>query len=328
MALTNLAATPELDPTTPIALHPLVIVNIADHYTRVKMSMADASKKAAHGGRAIGALLGQQSGRRIEIFTSFELMYTAKGESADIDAAFLKKRRDSFLSVFPDYDVIGWYVTGKGISAADVEEIHKKIFVDMSECALALVLDPQPDANAKRLPVYILETRSPQQHQQQQSDAAASKRAAVALTRVSYTVESEESERIGVETAMKVEFADESNASSLEPVAVRLRSAVDMLRERIAVVVGYLDAVERGAVPPDFELLRRIADLVALLPHGESPQLQQALTEDTRDALLVTFLAVVSKGVAQLSHLSADSTFMREGAVTRRGAARQMMMAI
>lgn len=303
-AIPSAADAPEHEPTTPIALHPLVIVNVTDHYTRNVMS-----PDAKRGQRAIGALLGQQSGRKVEIFTSFELLYTVNGDTVDIDAAFLKDRRDSFLAVFPDYYVVGWYTTGKGLSAGDVAKVHNALFVaDHNEAAVALVLDAQPDPKAKHLPVWVFETRGKG-----------------AVARVPYTVESEESERIGVDAAMKVDFAQDGE-TGLEPAAMRLRSAVDMLQERIAVVVAYLEAVEKGTVAnPDYELLRRIADVVNQLPHGDAPQLVEAMRGDTRDALLIAFLGVVSKGSALLAHLAADSAVMRDGAVGKKGARLQML---
>ena len=49
-------------------LHPLVIVNISDHYTRIK------AQRSGKSSRVIGCLLGCQSGRTVEIFNSFELV--------------------------------------------------------------------------------------------------------------------------------------------------------------------------------------------------------------------------------------------------------------
>jgi COP9 signalosome complex subunit 6 len=312
MASIDVAAAPEVPATTPVALHPLVLVNITDHFTRCSLR-----QPGNHGGRAVGVLLGQQSGRKVEIFTSYELLYDNTGATVKINGEFLKERREMFLQVFPDYDVVGWYTTGTKITAEDIQAIHKEVFLELNESAVVLCLDAKPEPKSRKLPVYILETRydgQPQQHLQ--------------LAKVPYVVESEESERIGIETAMKVEFENQNADGamiSLEPQANRLCSAVEMLSERIGVVVGYLEAVEKGQVPPDYDLLRRISDVVCQLPHGDNPQLTAAMSEDVRDGLLITFLGVVAKGTAQLAHLSHDSAIMVEGTLTRKGARQQMM---
>lgn len=60
-------------PSVSISLHPLVLMNIAEHFTRIR---------AQEGAKAVyGALIGKQDGRKIEVYNSFELRYeTIDGE--------------------------------------------------------------------------------------------------------------------------------------------------------------------------------------------------------------------------------------------------------
>lgn len=51
-----------------VFLHPLVIINISDHHTRERVGLGKS------GGRIFGVLLGTQSGRRVEIINSFEMV--------------------------------------------------------------------------------------------------------------------------------------------------------------------------------------------------------------------------------------------------------------
>ena len=60
-------------------LHPLVIVNVSDHYTRMRLAtsrgkQAGSSQNGVE--RVIGLILGEQTGRVVEICNSFELDYT------------------------------------------------------------------------------------------------------------------------------------------------------------------------------------------------------------------------------------------------------------
>lgn len=55
-------------PSVTVSLHPLVLMNISEHWTRIR----------AQDGRALGvygALIGKQDGRKIEVCNSFELRY-------------------------------------------------------------------------------------------------------------------------------------------------------------------------------------------------------------------------------------------------------------
>lgn len=91
-------------------LHPLVIVNISDHYTRIKSQaqhqQAAADHGCANGGesssvstfsstpppRVFGCVIGVQRGRTVEIFNSFELVYDPVAQS--IDRTYLEKKQE------------------------------------------------------------------------------------------------------------------------------------------------------------------------------------------------------------------------------------------
>jgi hypothetical protein len=55
-------------PSVTISLHPLVLMNVAEHWTRFR-----AQEGAAR--PVYGALIGKQDGRKIEVYNSFELRY-------------------------------------------------------------------------------------------------------------------------------------------------------------------------------------------------------------------------------------------------------------
>lgn len=63
-----------IQPSVVISLHPLVLMNVSEHWTRIR---AQEGKAEA----VYGALIGKQEGRKIEIFNSFELRYeTIEGD--------------------------------------------------------------------------------------------------------------------------------------------------------------------------------------------------------------------------------------------------------
>jgi hypothetical protein len=73
-------------------LHPLVIVNISDHYTRIKAQSGSASPLP----RVYGCVIGVQTGRTVEIFNSFELHYDATQNV--LDRAFLESKQEQCKS--------------------------------------------------------------------------------------------------------------------------------------------------------------------------------------------------------------------------------------
>lgn len=63
-----------IQPSVCISLHPLVLMNISEHWTRIRAQEGKAQP-------VYGALIGKQEGRKIEIFNSFELRYeTIEGD--------------------------------------------------------------------------------------------------------------------------------------------------------------------------------------------------------------------------------------------------------
>lgn len=275
-----------------IALHPLVIVNITDHYTRRNLD----NKPNAKPSRVVGVLFGVQDHRKAEIITSFEAVFKIDPNDghAELDVEFLKSRKEKYNMVFPNYEVLGWYMTGEGFTAADVEKTHAQIRENFSDTPFLLVLNPHPGDDMKgTLPVYLFESVPKANNQ-------------IQLQRVRYIVESEEAERIGIDTAMKVDMSAEENPT-LVPQAQRLHSAVSMLQLRIRVVLAYLRKAKEGALPIDPELLRSIKSLCNQLPCADSPQFEDSYNTAYEDALLTTYMGVLTKATCYMTTVVAKS---------------------
>lgn len=149
-------------------LHPLVMLNISDHFTRVKTQLSPPAASCATGNgssnadatflqnpRVYGCVIGLQRGRTVEIFNSFELLFDSTTDT--LDRSFLEKKQElckfadtrslyrlTFVlcccytnlwvfsdldkKVFPDFYVLGWYSTGSDATESDMH-IHKAVSV-------------------------------------------------------------------------------------------------------------------------------------------------------------------------------------------------------
>ncbi|CAN0857962.1 COP9 signalosome complex subunit 6a [Linum grandiflorum] len=151
-------------------LHPLVMLNICDHYTRVKSQMSPPLTSTSNtntngngGGdsvpvvpppRVYGCVIGIQRERTVEIFHSFEVLYDPVTHS--LDRAFLKKKQELYKKVFPDFYVVGWYSTGSDAEESDMH-IYRTL-MDIYESPVYLLLDPSINPAQKDLPVTVNET--------------------------------------------------------------------------------------------------------------------------------------------------------------------------
>ena len=292
--------------TNNVKLHPLVLVNITDHYTRINFD-ADPKKKKTDN-RAIGALIGQQDAKSVEIHTSFEVLYTVeKTASGDqtivIDLAFMRGKKAQYNQVFPDYEVVGWYTTGSGLSKADIVETNRSVAGEFCDAPIVMVMDTNPGPNVKTLPVYLFESVA--------TMVGNSQIKASNVRKIRYNMESEESERIGIDTAMKVDFASEKNPT-LVPQAQRLGSAVYMLKTRLTVILAYLKEVRAKKINPDYEMLRQICTVTNQLPCADSPSFTHAVQGDYDDAVVVSLLGVLTRSAFLLDRVVEKSNVYSE----------------
>jgi COP9 signalosome complex subunit 6 len=92
-----------------IQLHPLVVLNVSDHLTRARY-LNQKEKQV----RVIGALLGKQEGRVIEIVNTIEFSFKHVPDEEggiSINEEFAAERLEAYKKLFTDLVCIGWYST-------------------------------------------------------------------------------------------------------------------------------------------------------------------------------------------------------------------------
>jgi COP9 signalosome complex subunit 6 len=268
-----------------VMLHPVVIINISDHWTRAKVQ----SKKPNP--RVIGALVGIQTGRNLEIFNSFELPYEVKDGNVIVKTEYLNTKSEQFKKVFKDYEFMGWYSTGASIVPADME-IHKQI-QEFNENPLYLQLNTQITSAMRELPIHIYE-----------SELRMVEEVPTHLfVKVPYKIETGEAERISVDHIARITPSGGASGSALTSHMTAVHNAITMLNQRIKIVLAYLEAVKAGKVQPDHGLLRRIVSLVNQLPAVDTQQFQQEFINEYNDALMITYLATMTKGANTINDM-------------------------
>ena len=72
----------------------LILINISDHSTRVHANNNVEHPRA----RVIGCLLGQQTGRVVDIINSLEIRYEDGPQGIAIDEGYLAKKQEQCMS--------------------------------------------------------------------------------------------------------------------------------------------------------------------------------------------------------------------------------------
>ena len=145
--------------TVTISLHPLAVLNISDHLTR---DMYQKGKTSNY--RVIGALLGKQSGRSLDIVNTVEIKFKEENKKENreaIDEIFCQERLEAYKKLFPDLDCIGWYSAqgGKLDSPTPADLLLHKKFQKFTENPLFAILCPESVEALKKkiLPLFVYE---------------------------------------------------------------------------------------------------------------------------------------------------------------------------
>jgi COP9 signalosome complex subunit 6 len=274
-----------------ISLHPLVIMNVSEHFTRHRAQAAPGTPI-----RVFGCLLGTLSGRNVDIANSFELKVGAVGEGVyALDLNFLKVRLDEYKKVFPAYDVLGWYSTAPGQQALDGDLLLHRQLCEITESPMYLVLDPMPAAGMQDLPITIYESEM----------ALVNDTPTMQLAPASYKIDSIDSERISIDHVAHISGTGGGpESAALVSHLGGQQSAIKMLSDRIQVLETYLAGVRDGSIPTDHAALRQIKSLCNSLPAvNSSAQFSNDFLQDYNDTMLVSYLSSITQGTGVVNEV-------------------------
>jgi len=278
-----------------IKVHPLVVMSIADHYTRDKIQVSKD--------RVIGTLFGTQTGREVDVLESFEIAWKVDAAgNVEINQTAFEDDQKLFKSAYATYECLGWYSTGDKPRAKDIE-LHQ-LMTKYNERPLYLMLDPKAKAE-RDLPVsvYIEEVHV---------DKGTTTNA---LVKTKFEIVADEAERITAVHCAKVAGSGGETGSALLPHLSTLSKAIGALNSRVSVLHRFLQDVQSGKVKPDQKILREIKGMCHRLPTMDSEQFTEDFLGEYNDALLVTYLSTITKGTHMIGDVvdKFNSTFAGSG---------------
>ena len=285
-----------------LSLHPLVIINVSDHFTRSRANAASPAQPA----RVFGVIFGAQNGRQVDVANSFEVKVLPGGSNAPNgkpgpDIANLKVRLEQYKKTFPSYEMLGWYSSATGTPGTtevlqDGDLLIHQTLCDFCESSslLYLTLDPvlALAGTMRELPITILESEV----------HVVNEVPTLQFGVVPYKIDSIESERIAIDhIAHILPTGDSSSGSAFTQHVSSQHTAMTMLAERIEVITKYLDAVGSGKIAGDHEILRQIKSLCSRLPALDTAKFADESMRDLNSTLLVAYLGAVTKGTGMVN---------------------------
>ncbi|PAV21826.1 COP9 signalosome subunit 6 [Pyrrhoderma noxium] len=269
--------------TLSLSLHPLPILNISEHLTRLQL------QQNTNLPFVIGALLGTQNGREVEIVNTFELSMD-DGASERLNHAFLDSRKDQYKQVFPSLELIGWYTVTQEPTLRHIA-LHEQ-FAAYTSNPILLILQPNGapvKAEGHSLPLKAYEpTVEIREHTSR-----------TVFIEVGFSIEIGEAERIAVDWTAKGGEVGTSLDSHLQTQ----RAAVKMLHDRIQLLIQYVSGVLSGSTPKDHTALRSLSSLIASLPASEHAEFREEFDKEYEDVQLTAVLSSLTNSANILNDL-------------------------
>ncbi|CAF4126424.1 unnamed protein product, partial [Didymodactylos carnosus] len=255
-----------------LSLHPLVIMNVAEHYTRVRVqnqprttsstTAITSTTPSSSNIQVFGALLGKHKGRHIELCDTFEFKITVNKQlntinNIIIDLDDLSKKLESIKKVQGDLDFSGWYAIGSELNVGLMSDFYQQL-IQLNESPLFLRLDPFGVSN--ELPIHVYET-SIDILPNSNSDGTK-----IDFIEITYTLITEEAERIGIDHVARYSVTDSSDTSMVTEQIHIQYNAIRLLYQRMLLLLEYIKAIKNNILPRNDDLLREIGSLCQRLP--------------------------------------------------------------
>jgi len=252
-----------------IKLHPLVLLNISQHFTRIR-AQKNHTQNNLTPPIVGGALLGKLTARTTDIREVFEVPLNTDNEQAVLDINYMTEKAEHLTQV-TDLEVVGWYSTGS-LLPREADHAITRQMNERKEATLMLKVDPfKSDRGTNDLPASLFELEPNGE-----------------LVQRAFIIESLESERVVVEGLAN----DYSGSSHEYGSLMRLYMKVNILEK-------YLASVESGELPPNPDLLRQVKCIVQKLPTAP----ESSLNETSVEATAIESLASITGGSQQLQQL-------------------------
>merc|ERR1719410_541990 len=264
-------------------------MNIADHQARHVAESAQYDPKNPP--RVMGAVFGIQGKAGVEIMSSIELPYSLDDDKQiRINDDAFAEDTDLYKQIYPEHELLGWYSTSSRIEDVDMP-FHKR-FTEYNESPLYLRMDPKVRTDAKALPVTVYRSELKQEKDQNRT----------VFVSLGYKVVSDPAERLTTDHIVQDKDIP-TKGSAIVPAYDTLKNAMKALRARIAVLVDYLDSIERGKDKPNLQILRSIESVCSRLPIMTNDKFNEDFFDEMSNGMMMAYLASMTKAAAKVSSM-------------------------
>ncbi|EAY17746.1 Clan MP, family M67, Poh1-like metallopeptidase [Trichomonas vaginalis G3] len=269
---------------TKAAVHPIVLLSIADHHNRV---VTQRQK------RVIGILLGDIYKGQANIFQCFGVPFEEDSEDPSVwyfDTNFIEEMYSLHKKVTLKEKIIGWYSSLATVSPNDLE-IHRKM-CDYCPDPIFLTTDVgASDPHEIPACAFLGAERVRKDGQP----------IVTSFRNIPTTVEFLEVEEIGVEHLLR--DIKDVDMSAIGCTLTNSIHGLAALEHRLRAISQYLGDVIDGKLQIDNEILGVIQSIFNLLPNFELKETVDSLNTKADDATFMIFISQLCRSVVSLHEL-------------------------
>lgn len=250
-------------------LEPVVLFSIVDHFNR-----RDEGQEFV-----MGTLLGTDEDGVVQIHSCFPVPYQeAEGQIA-LNSDFHTTMLGLQQRVTPALKVVGWYSTGEAVNEKTIL-IHEFYTQDVAR-PVHLLLDLGLSERRMSTKAYVSSALSLGETQ-----------LGTSFLDVKVTVLRNESDRVGIDTLLKMTSAGASGAGgSAGADADSVEATIKKLLATLDGVVGHVDKVVKGGAAADPAVVALLQQLVAAAPRLPTDSFEKMFNTQVQDMLTIVYLA-------------------------------------
>lgn len=283
--------------STQVVIHPLVLLSVVDHASRVPLG---------RNRRVLGVLLGQDDGTTINCANSFAIPFEEDEKDPKtffLDLDYVEEMWRMFRKVNAKERPVGFYHSGPRLRSSDLE--ITELFKRFCQRPVMVIVDVR--ASGGRGDTGI-PTDAYFPVEEIRDDGTATQRT---FTHVPTSIEAEEAEEIGVEHLLRdvasTSGAPSSSLLTTQSLSTRVASqmnALEGLSARLNEISDYVSAVRKGQLPVNHQIIYHLQEIMGLLPQlGGDVDVGKAFRVGNNDSSLVVYLSSLIRTVLALHDL-------------------------
>jgi len=262
-----------------VVVHPIVLLAVVDHYSRVVKGRDR---------RVVGTLLGEYSEGKIHITNCFGVPFEEDAKDPTvwfIDHNYHEQMYLMYKKINAKEKVVGWYCTGPKIRPADLE-IHE-VYRRYCPQPVYVIVGVQPKDAGLPTDAYL-------SFEEPQSDKTFRR----TFVHIPSSIGAYEAEEVGVEHLL-TDVRNASTSTLATQVGDKL-AALTRFVSKLKEIALYLQDVSEGKLQPHPKILYNLQNMFNLLPDLEHKNLDHAFSLHNNDVMLVMYLGSVVRAIMAL----------------------------